>query len=113
MALAMAMSPESDGAATKGRQGSEDAGKGQDVYVKLKTLQKHMEFLDIQVGGVRGWYSRLWNSTRRLTSGAFIVIASVDFAYLSSILRRSTNASRPSDCSFNAVLVNGFVVVAT
>ncbi|CAN0233005.1 unnamed protein product [Ascophyllum nodosum] len=48
MALAMAMSPESDGAATKGRQGSEDAGKGQDVYVKLKTLQKHMEFLDIQ-----------------------------------------------------------------
>lgn len=28
----------------------EDTGAGQDVYVKLKSLQKHMEFLDIQVG---------------------------------------------------------------
>lgn len=27
-----------------------DTGAEQDVYVKLKSLQKHMEFLDIQVG---------------------------------------------------------------
>lgn len=34
---------------------TEDAA-AQDVYVKLKSLQKHMEFLDIQVGArvVRG-----------------------------------------------------------
>lgn len=37
--------------AGKERQANvEDAGASQDVYVKLKSLQKHMEFLDIQVG---------------------------------------------------------------
>ncbi len=38
--------------AGKQREGAaaEDAGAAQDVYVKLKSLQKHMEFLDIQVG---------------------------------------------------------------
>lgn len=29
-----------------------DTAAAQDVYVKLKSLQKHMEFLDIQVRGV-------------------------------------------------------------
>lgn len=28
---------------------AEDTGAEQDVYIKLKSLQKHMEFLDIQV----------------------------------------------------------------
>lgn len=49
-------------AAGKQRQGAaaEDAGAAQDVYVKLKSLQKHMEFLDIQVGREGVVREKLW-----------------------------------------------------
>lgn len=52
MAAAEVMPMSVEGVSTKERQGPEDAEVSQDVYVKLKTLQKHMEFLDIQVGGM-------------------------------------------------------------
>lgn len=42
--------PTGGGSAGKERAtAAEDSGASQDVYVKLKSLQKHMEFLDIQV----------------------------------------------------------------
>lgn len=47
MALAEVMTMSAE-AASKERKGSEDTGAAEDVYIKLKTLQKHMEFLDIQ-----------------------------------------------------------------
>lgn len=51
MASAQVMAMPVDTATDKERQETaavEDTGAGQDVYVKLKSLQKHMEFLDIQ-----------------------------------------------------------------
>lgn len=50
--MAMPVDTPTGDAAGKERQqqaAAEDAGAAQDVYVKLKSLQKHMEFLDIQV----------------------------------------------------------------
>jgi len=63
----MAMPVDTPAGAPLGKQqregtAAEDAGAAQDVYVKLKSLQKHMEFLDIQVGHegfVRGKVIRL------------------------------------------------------
>lgn len=58
--MAMPVDTPTGGDAGKERQqqaAAEDAGAAQDVYVKLKSLQKHMEFLDIQV--------RLWRQVRR------------------------------------------------
>lgn len=52
MAAAEVMPMSVEGVSTKERQVPEDAEVSQDVYVKLKTLQKHMEFLDIQVSGM-------------------------------------------------------------
>lgn len=54
MASAQVMAMPVDEAIGKGRIGQPVAGTSgetqqQDVYVKLKSLQKHMEFLDIQV----------------------------------------------------------------
>lgn len=55
-AQVMAMPVDPPGAAAAGTQrqtqlgAAEETGAEQDVYVKLKSLQKHMEFLDIQVG---------------------------------------------------------------
>ncbi|CAM9641294.1 unnamed protein product, partial [Ectocarpus sp. 8 AP-2014] len=49
--MAMPVDSRTGDAAGKERQqqaAAEDAGAAQDVYVKLKSLQKHMEFLDIQ-----------------------------------------------------------------
>lgn len=49
-AQVMSMPPiESTTPAVKESPTAEDTGAAQDVYVKLKSLQKHMEFLDIQV----------------------------------------------------------------
>lgn len=50
MASAQVMTMMVDGgAAGKERQAVEETAAAQDVYIKLKTLKKHMEFLDIQV----------------------------------------------------------------
>lgn len=54
MASAQVMAMPVDTATDTDRKGAaaaatQDAG-AKDVYVKLKSLQKHMEFLDIQVG---------------------------------------------------------------
>lgn len=49
MASAQVMTMVVDGGAVKERQAAEETAAAQDVYVKLKTLKKHMEFLDIQV----------------------------------------------------------------
>lgn len=49
MASAQVMTMMVDGGAGKERQAVEETAAAQDVYVKLKTLKKHMEFLDIQV----------------------------------------------------------------
>ncbi|CAM9769917.1 unnamed protein product, partial [Hapterophycus canaliculatus] len=48
--MAMPVDTPTGGSAGKGRPtaAAEDTGAAQDVYVKLKSLQKHMEFLDIQ-----------------------------------------------------------------
>lgn len=48
MASAQVMTMMVDGGAVKERQAVEETAAAQDVYVKLKTLKKHMEFLDIQ-----------------------------------------------------------------
>eukprot|EP00904_Undaria_pinnatifida_P003380 jgi/Undpi1/13042/HiC_scaffold_8.g02705.m1 len=49
MASAQVMTMMVDGgAAGKERQAVEETAAAQDVYIKLKTLKKHMEFLDIQ-----------------------------------------------------------------
>lgn len=54
MASAQVMAMPVDTATETERKGAEAAAAedtaAQDVYVKLKSLQKHMEFLDIQVG---------------------------------------------------------------
>lgn len=51
MASAQVMSMPSVVSTIPAAKETEDAGATQqDVYVKLKSLQKHMEFLDIQVG---------------------------------------------------------------
>lgn len=60
MASAQVMTMMVDGGAGKERQAVEETAAAQDVYVKLKTLKKHMEFLDIQVSvrsfrGGLGW----------------------------------------------------------
>ena len=66
MASAQVMAMPVDTATDTDRKGAaaaatEDAG-AKDVYVKLKSLQKHMEFLDIQVRArvVRGNGVRLF-----------------------------------------------------
>lgn len=51
MATAQVMSMSAVEASGKERPGDQEAEStaAQDVYVKLKSLQKHLEFLDIQV----------------------------------------------------------------
>ncbi|CAM9992923.1 unnamed protein product [Scytosiphon promiscuus] len=46
--MAMPVDAATGGSAGKERPAAEDSGAAQDVYIKLKSLQKHMEFLDIQ-----------------------------------------------------------------
>lgn len=82
-----------EGVSTKERQGPEDAEAAQDVYIKLKTLQKHMEFLDIQVGGiclgsVMG-QSDKWNQILRLV----VVKTSLDFLFFFTSSRKGIPAS--------------------
>lgn len=50
MASAQVLAMPVDASVGKERHAAEDPGAAQDVYVRLKSLQKHMEFLDIQVG---------------------------------------------------------------
>lgn len=64
MASAQVMTMMVDGGAVKERQAVEETAAAQDVYVKLKTLKKHMEFLDIQVSARSCWDDLGWGGVR-------------------------------------------------
>lgn len=50
----MPMMPVETKDSRRGAAAAGDSAGAQDVYIKLKSLQKHMEFLDIQVGSQSG-----------------------------------------------------------
>lgn len=80
MASAQVMAMPVDTATGKERRQPAAAGDtgAQDVYIKLKSLQKHMEFLDIQVG------ARVWKGQAvRLGVGNTLFLPYISYADLS------------------------------